>query len=34
MSDIVTFSKKMLSGGFFYKDEFRPDQGYRVSSFV
>lgn len=28
--DIVTFSKKMLSGGFFYKDDFRPDQGYRI----
>ncbi|KAF2349177.1 Aminotransferase class-III, partial [Trinorchestia longiramus] len=28
--DIVTFSKKMLTGGFFTKDEFRPAQGYRI----
>lgn len=28
--DIVTFSKKMLTGGFFYKSEFRPDQPFRI----
>lgn len=28
--DIVTFSKKMLSGGYFYRSEFRPDQGFRI----
>lgn len=28
--DIVTFSKKMLSGGFFYKSEYRPDQAFRI----
>ncbi|KAK8741037.1 hypothetical protein OTU49_002460, partial [Cherax quadricarinatus] len=28
--DIVTFSKKMLTGGFFCKKEFRPLQGYRI----
>lgn len=28
--DIVTFSKKMLSGGFFYKSEFRPDKPFRI----
>ncbi|RWS27586.1 4-aminobutyrate aminotransferase-like protein [Leptotrombidium deliense] len=28
--DMVTFSKKMLSGGFFYKPEFRPDKPYRI----
>ncbi|GFT11778.1 4-aminobutyrate aminotransferase, mitochondrial [Nephila pilipes] len=28
--DIVTFSKKMLTGGYFYRDEFRPNEGYRV----
>lgn len=28
--DIVTFSKKMLLGGYFYKPEFRPDQAFRV----
>ncbi|XP_054716143.1 4-aminobutyrate aminotransferase, mitochondrial-like [Uloborus diversus] len=28
--DIVTFSKKMLTGGYFYRDEFRPREGYRV----
>jgi 4-aminobutyrate aminotransferase/(S)-3-amino-2-methylpropionate transaminase len=28
--DIVTFSKKMLSGGYFYRPEFRPDQAYRI----
>ena len=24
--DIVTFSKKMLTGGFYNKEAFRPDQ--------
>ena len=28
--DIVTFSKKMLLGGYFYRPEFRPDQAFRV----
>ena len=28
--DIVTFSKKMLIGGFFYKHPFRPDKPYRI----
>jgi 4-aminobutyrate aminotransferase/(S)-3-amino-2-methylpropionate transaminase len=28
--DIVTFSKKMLLGGYFYRSEFRPDQAFRV----
>lgn len=28
--DIVTFSKKMLSGGFYSKEEFRPDQAFRI----
>jgi len=28
--DVVTFSKKMLTGGFFTKPEFRPPQGYRI----
>lgn len=28
--DFVTFSKKMLLGGYFYKSEFRPPQAYRV----
>ena len=27
---MVTFSKKMLSGGFFYKSEFRPDKAFRI----
>ncbi|XP_041061682.1 4-aminobutyrate aminotransferase, mitochondrial isoform X2 [Carcharodon carcharias] len=29
-ADIVTFSKKFLSGGYFYKDELRPDVPYRI----
>ncbi|GCC37044.1 hypothetical protein chiPu_0015544, partial [Chiloscyllium punctatum] len=29
-ADIVTFSKKLLSGGYFYKDELRPDMAYRI----
>ncbi|XP_021963765.1 probable 4-aminobutyrate aminotransferase, mitochondrial [Folsomia candida] len=28
--DIVTFSKKMQTGGFYHKPEFRPDQSYRI----
>lgn len=28
--DFVTFSKKMLLGGYFYKPAFRPKQAYRV----
>lgn len=28
--DFVTFSKKMLLGGYFYKPSFRPQQAYRV----
>lgn len=28
--DIVTFSKKALLGGYFYKDEYQPAQGYRI----
>lgn len=28
--DFVTFSKKMLLGGYFYKPSFRPNQAYRV----
>lgn len=28
--DIVTFSKKMLIGGFYYKNPFRPDMPYRI----
>lgn len=28
--DIVTFGKKMLTGGYYYKDEFRPKQAYRI----
>jgi 4-aminobutyrate aminotransferase/(S)-3-amino-2-methylpropionate transaminase len=28
--DIVTFSKKMLTGGFYLAKEYRPPQGYRV----
>lgn len=28
--DIVTFSKKMQIGGFFYKEPFRPDQAFRI----
>ena len=28
--DIVTFSKKMQIGGFFYKQPFRPDQAFRI----
>lgn len=28
--DLVTFSKKMLTGGYYCKEEFRPQQGYRI----
>ncbi|XP_050690802.1 4-aminobutyrate aminotransferase, mitochondrial-like [Eriocheir sinensis] len=28
--DVVTFSKKMLTGGYYFKEEFRPKQGYRI----
>ncbi|XP_022667073.1 4-aminobutyrate aminotransferase, mitochondrial-like isoform X2 [Varroa jacobsoni] len=28
--DIVCFSKKMLSGGYFHKHEFRPKEAYRI----
>jgi 4-aminobutyrate aminotransferase/(S)-3-amino-2-methylpropionate transaminase len=28
--DLVTFSKKMLTGGFFYADHMRPTQAYRI----
>lgn len=28
--DFVTFSKKMLLGGYFYKPSFRPQQSYRI----
>ena len=28
--DIVTFSKKMLTGGIYHKPEWRPKQGYRI----
>lgn len=27
---MVTFSKKMLTGGYFYRSEFRPDQAFRI----
>ncbi|XP_053328247.1 4-aminobutyrate aminotransferase, mitochondrial isoform X1 [Spea bombifrons] len=29
-ADVVTFSKKMMTGGFFHKDELRPDAPYRI----
>ncbi|XP_062402057.1 4-aminobutyrate aminotransferase, mitochondrial-like [Sardina pilchardus] len=29
-ADIVSFSKKLLTGGFFYKDEFQPDKPMRI----
>lgn len=28
--DLVTFAKKMLTGGFYFSDEMRADQGYRI----
>lgn len=27
---MVTFSKKMLTGGFFYATQYRPDQAFRI----
>ncbi|ELW72131.1 4-aminobutyrate aminotransferase, mitochondrial [Tupaia chinensis] len=29
-ADMMTFSKKMMTGGFFYKEEFRPNAPYRI----
>ncbi|MEE6498485.1 hypothetical protein FKM82_003124 [Ascaphus truei] len=29
-ADVVTFSKKMMTGGFFHKAELRPDAPYRI----
>ncbi|XP_030637374.1 4-aminobutyrate aminotransferase, mitochondrial-like [Chanos chanos] len=29
-ADIVSFSKKMLTGGFYYKDSFQPDKPMRI----
>lgn len=28
--DFITFSKKMLTGGFYYKSEYRPQEPYRI----
>ncbi|XP_012944398.1 4-aminobutyrate aminotransferase, mitochondrial [Aplysia californica] len=28
--DLMTFAKKMLTGGFYYRDELRPTEGYRI----
>ena len=28
--DILTFSKKMLTGGFYYKSDLRVKQGFRI----
>lgn len=28
--DMVTFAKKMLIGGFYYREEFLPEQAYRI----
>ncbi|KAI8794185.1 4-aminobutyrate aminotransferase, mitochondrial isoform X2 [Biomphalaria glabrata] len=28
--DLVTFAKKMLTGGFYYRDHLRPKEGYRI----
>lgn len=28
--DIVTFSKKMLTGGFYYRSEYRPQEPFRI----
>ncbi|XP_023677453.1 4-aminobutyrate aminotransferase, mitochondrial [Paramormyrops kingsleyae] len=28
--DVVSFSKKMLTGGFFFRDELMPDKPYRI----
>ncbi|XP_003459439.4 4-aminobutyrate aminotransferase, mitochondrial isoform X2 [Oreochromis niloticus] len=29
-ADIVSFSKKLLSGGYYHKDELQPDKPYRI----
>ncbi|XP_040829887.1 4-aminobutyrate aminotransferase, mitochondrial isoform X6 [Ochotona curzoniae] len=29
-ADVMTFSKKMMTGGFFHKEEFRPNAPYRI----
>uniref|UniRef100_A0A2K6DBX0 4-aminobutyrate aminotransferase, mitochondrial n=1 Tax=Macaca nemestrina TaxID=9545 RepID=A0A2K6DBX0_MACNE len=29
-ADVMTFSKKMMIGGFFHKEEFRPNAPYRI----
>ncbi|KAK1877835.1 4-aminobutyrate aminotransferase mitochondrial [Dissostichus eleginoides] len=29
-ADIVSFSKKLLTGGYYYKDEFQADKAYRI----
>uniref|UniRef100_A0A8C6Y6V3 4-aminobutyrate aminotransferase, mitochondrial n=1 Tax=Naja naja TaxID=35670 RepID=A0A8C6Y6V3_NAJNA len=29
-ADVLTFSKKMMTGGFFHKEEFRADAPYRI----
>ncbi|MBN3303969.1 GABT protein, partial [Amia calva] len=29
-ADVVSFSKKMLTGGYYYKDEMLPDMPYRI----
>ncbi|XP_015273050.1 PREDICTED: 4-aminobutyrate aminotransferase, mitochondrial, partial [Gekko japonicus] len=29
-ADVLSFSKKMLTGGFFHKEEFRPNAPYRI----
>lgn len=29
-AEVVSFSKKMMTGGFFHKDELRPDAPYRI----
>lgn len=28
--DVVTFSKKLQTGGYYFKDAFKPPQGYRI----
>ena len=32
--DIVTFSKKMLTGGLYHKPDLRPRQAWRVKHFI
>uniref|UniRef100_A0ABI7WPI0 Uncharacterized protein n=1 Tax=Felis catus TaxID=9685 RepID=A0ABI7WPI0_FELCA len=29
-ADVMTFSKKMMTGGYFHKEEFRPNAPYRI----